>query len=103
MHRVNGRKWYGYTDDPVRRKEQHASNPVKSMRADVPAGHEFYDVFTFNVLYEYGCQRAAEYCEARLIQRYHTTQKKFGYNTLSSKPAWSSKYYYLKSRGKLSK
>lgn len=100
-NKLNGRRWYGYSEHPDYRHAQHAARPVKSMRADIPPGANFHDVYYFQVLYEYGTQRAAEYCEARLIQKYQTTQVAHGYNVLKSKPGWSAKYYYLKRRGLL--
>jgi hypothetical protein len=71
------------------------------MRDDIPPGAKFQEVYTIEILYKYGTQRAAEYCEARLIQKYRTTQIAYGYNVLNSKPGWSTKYYYLKRCGLL--
>jgi predicted GIY-YIG superfamily endonuclease len=100
-HVGNGRRWYGYTEDHDRRRAQHAARLVKTVRDDIPPGAKFQEVYTFEILYEYGTQSAAEYCEARLIQKYRTTQIAYGYNVLKSKPGWSAKYYYLKRRGLL--
>jgi hypothetical protein len=98
---VPGRRWYGYTEDHVRRRAQHAARPLKTMIDDIPPGAKFQEVYTFEILYKYGTQRAAKCCEAQLIQKYRTTQIAYGYNVLKSKPGWFEKHYYLKHRGLL--
>jgi predicted GIY-YIG superfamily endonuclease len=101
QHKQNGRRWFGYTTDPVRRLAQHLAHPVKRMKADIPPGGSFHHTFSFKVVYEYSTQHAAEQCEARLIERFKTTENEFGYNDLRGKPSWSKKFWYLKRRGML--
>jgi predicted GIY-YIG superfamily endonuclease len=97
---LDAKSYFGVSNNPAKRFDGHCGHPPHRMRTHLQ-GRNFRGVVNMKVLEEFGTLRDAEKREAELIRIHKTTNIKYGYNTLGSKPGWSRKWWWLYRRGLL--
>ena len=64
-------------------------------------GANFLDVVNARIVGTFNDLREAEKCEKLYIRIHRTTDVRYGFNVLGSKPGWSRKWWFLYRRGLL--